>query len=170
MDRMHHRHGDISEGHEAIPEDHRVSSRASLVPNTAASTYHRHSVCNIQGDPVPGPRHLSGFHTSPFPWRETIDIFENVAAVDAFRTSMQLSRHGLISGPSSGQALCGLLSHLQTAKGEGRLTEYADVLTGEVNAVFVCADLPYQYMDLYFKKIPREEFPPTFNEVRYLLP
>lgn len=137
-------------------------------PNTAASTYHQHSVFNIQGDPIPGPRHLSGFHTSPFPWRETIDIFENVAAVDAFRMSMQLSRHGLIAGPSSGQALCGLLSHLQTAKGEGRLAEYADVTTGEINAVFICADLPYQYMDLYFKKIPREEFPPTFNEVRYL--
>ncbi|KAK1826971.1 cysteine synthase [Podospora conica] len=121
-------------------------------------------VCNIQGDPVPGPRHLSGFHTSPFPWRETIDIFENVAAVDAFRASMQLSRHGLISGPSSGQALCGLVAHLQAAKAEGRLGEYADAVTGEVNAVFVCADLPYQYMDLYFKNIPREEFPPTFNE------
>ncbi|KAK0737726.1 cysteine synthase [Schizothecium vesticola] len=125
-------------------------------------------VCNIQGDPIPGPRHLSGFHTSPFPWRETIDIFENVAAVDAFRMSMQLSRHGLISGPSSGQALCGLVSHLRTAKEQGRLAEYADVVTGEVNAVFVCADLPYQYMDLYFKKIPSEEFPPTFNEVRHV--
>jgi hypothetical protein len=78
---------------------------------------------------------------------------------------MQLSRHGLICGPSSGQALCGLVAHLQAAKAAGRLAEYADPETNEIHAVFVCADLPYQYMDLYFQKIPQDEFPPTFNEV-----
>ncbi len=92
-------------------------------------------------------------------------MFEDVASVNAFYASMQLSRHGLISGPSSGQALCGLVAHLQAAKAEGRLGDYVDAATGEVNAVFVCADLPYQYMDLYFKVLPSHEFPPTFNEV-----
>ncbi|KAK0622947.1 cysteine synthase B [Immersiella caudata] len=121
-------------------------------------------VCSKHGDPVPGPRHLSGFETSPFPWRENIDVFQDVSSADAFRASMQLSRHGLICGPSSGQALCGLIAHLQAAKAAGQLAEYADPTTKEINAVFVCADLPYQYMDLYFQKISKEEFPPTFNE------
>ncbi|KAK4448501.1 cysteine synthase [Podospora aff. communis PSN243] len=121
-------------------------------------------VCNVRGDPIPGPRHLAGFETSPFPWRENIDVFETVPSVDAFRASMQLSRYGLICGPSSGQALCGLVAHLQAAKAAGRLAEYADPETNEIHAVFVCADLPYQYMDLYFQKIPKDEFPPTFNE------
>jgi len=128
-----------------------------------------HSVCSIRGDPIPGPRYLSGFHTSPFPWRENIDVFEDVTSVNAFYASMQLSRHGLISGPSSGQALCGLVAHLQAAKAEGRLGDYVDAATGEVNAVFVCADLPYQYMDLYFKVLPKHAFPPTFNAVCHQL-
>lgn len=79
--------------------------------------------------------------------------------------SMKLSRHGLIAGPSSGEALCGLLAYLETVKGEGKLAELAEAGTGEVNCVFICADLPYQYMDLYFKKLASDEFPPTFNEV-----
>ena len=127
------------------------------------------SVCSIRGDPIPGPRYLSGFHTSPFPWPENIDVFEDVTSVNAFNASIQLSRHGLISGPSSGQALCGLVAHLQAAKAEGRLGDYVDAATGEVNAVFVCADLPYQYMDLYFKVLPKHAFPPTFNEVCHQL-
>ncbi|KAK0654922.1 tryptophan synthase beta subunit-like PLP-dependent enzyme [Cercophora newfieldiana] len=121
-------------------------------------------VCSIRGDPIPGPRYFSGFETSPFPWQENIDVFQDVCSADAFRASMQLSRHGLICGPSSGQALCGVIAHLQAAKAAGNLAEYADPATNEINAVFVCADLPYQYMDLYFNKIPKEELPPTFNE------
>lgn len=124
------------------------------------------SVCSIRGDPIPGPRYFSGFHTSPFPWRENIDAFEMVPGTEAFLASMQLSRHGIIVGPSSGQALCGLISYLSAAKAEGRLGHLADAATGEINCVFACADLPYQYMDLYFKKIPEHEFPASFNEVR----
>lgn len=78
---------------------------------------------------------------------------------------MNLSRHGIIAGPSSGEALCGLLAHLHTLKAQGRLGELAETSTGEIHCVFVCADLPYQYMDLYFKKLGIDEFPPTFNEV-----
>jgi hypothetical protein len=82
---------------------------------------------------------------------------------------MQLSRHGIISGPSSGQALHGLIAHLKKVKAEGRLGELADSTTGEINCVFACADLPYQYMDLYFKIIPEHEFPATINQVCYPL-
>ncbi|KAF2867714.1 cysteine synthase B [Massariosphaeria phaeospora] len=121
-------------------------------------------VCNVMGDPTPGPRHFPNFESSPFPWQETIDAFEDVSSVDSYRTSMQLSRHGIIAGPSSGEALHGLLAYLRRMKAEGRLPELADPSTGEISCVFPCADLPYQYMDTYYKKLAEEEFPPIRNK------
>lgn len=78
---------------------------------------------------------------------------------------MRLSRYGIIAGPSSGEALHGLLAYLQKKRAEGRLAELADPTTGEISCVFVCADLPYQYMDLYYAKLGEEEFPAIRNEV-----
>jgi cysteine synthase len=78
---------------------------------------------------------------------------------------MQLSRYGIIAGPSSGEALHGLLAYLRRMKDDGRLAELADPATGEISCVFVCADLPYQYMDMYYDKLDAEEFPKVRNEV-----
>jgi len=78
---------------------------------------------------------------------------------------MRLSRHGLIAGPSSGEALKGLVDYLQSAKDDGKLHELADKSTDEVFCVFICADLPYQYMDLYYQKLGAEEFPDIENSV-----
>ncbi|KAF2185756.1 cysteine synthase [Zopfia rhizophila CBS 207.26] len=121
-------------------------------------------VCNDFGDPTPGPRHFPNFESSPFPWRGTINKFETVSSVDSYRMSMRLSRYGIIAGPSSGEALHGLLKYLQNAKDEGLLSELADQTTGEISCVFICADLPYQYMDMYFKKLDEGDFPPIYNE------
>jgi cysteine synthase len=124
------------------------------------------SVCNVFGDPTPGPRHFPGFESCKFPWRDTVDTFESVASVDSYDMSMQLSREGIIAGPSSGQALCGLLNYLRRAKDAGKLQELGDGLTGEISCVFICCDLPYQYMDGYFQKLGEEKFPPIDNKVR----
>ena len=78
---------------------------------------------------------------------------------------MHLSRHGIIAGPSSGEALKGLLDYLQVEKDEGRLYELADPNADEVYCVFICADLPYQYMDLYYQKLGQDEFPDIENKV-----
>lgn len=82
--------------------------------------------------------------------------------------SMLLSREGIIAGPSSGEALHGLLNYLQKAKDENKLQEIADPLTGEISCVFLCCDLPYQYMDAYFQKLREDEFPPILNKVGML--
>ncbi|KAI1908921.1 hypothetical protein LOZ61_005334 [Ophidiomyces ophidiicola] len=121
-------------------------------------------VCNVFGDPTPGPRHFPGFESSQFPWRETIDHFETVASAQSFRSSMQLCRHGIIAGPSSGESLHGLLTYLQALKTEGCLSDLANPATGEISCVFVCADLPYPYMDTYFKKLGEDEFPAIYNQ------
>jgi cysteine synthase len=80
--------------------------------------------------------------------------------------SMQFSREGIIAGPSSGQALCGLLNYLRRAKDAGKLQELGDGLAGEISCVFICCDLPYQYIDDYFQKLGEEEFTPIDNKVR----
>ncbi|KAL8996291.1 MAG: hypothetical protein Q9169_004177 [Polycauliona sp. 2 TL-2023] len=46
-----------------------------------------------------------------------------------------------------------------------RLSELADSETGEVSCVFICCDLPYQYLDGYFDRLPESEFPPIINKV-----
>ncbi|VBB81452.1 Putative protein of unknown function [Podospora comata] len=117
-------------------------------------------VCNVFGDPTPGPRHFPGFESSPFPWRETIDEFVSVKSEDSFRMSMRLSRYGIICGPSSGEALHGLLEWLRENGTDGMKRDE----NGEVNCVFLCADLPYQYMELYYQKLGEEEFPGIRNQ------
>ncbi|KAH6686234.1 cysteine synthase [Plectosphaerella plurivora] len=122
-------------------------------------------VFNVFGDPTPGPRHFHGFHTCGFPWKDSVDAQVEVSSADAYRMSMKLSREGLIAGPSSGEALHGLLSYLSSVKAAGGLSGLADPTTGEVSCVFTCSDLPYQYIDGYFSKLAEDEFPPIHNEV-----
>ncbi|MCJ1265025.1 hypothetical protein MMC22_004900 [Lobaria immixta] len=122
-------------------------------------------VCNAFGDPTPGPRHFPGFESSNFPWREIIDDFEDISSVDSYNMSMQLCREGIIAGPSSGEALCGLIRYLEKLRISGKLSELADMETEEVSCVFICCDLPYQYMDDYFDKLNEDKFPPIINKI-----
>jgi cysteine synthase len=102
---------------------------------------------NIFGDPTPGPRHFENFNSSPFPWATTIDSFEHVASKHSYDWSMRLSREGLVCGPSSGEALYGLFQYLGKRKDAGTLKQLADITTGDISCVFICCDLPYQYID-----------------------
>ncbi|KAF5494453.1 Cysteine synthase B [Colletotrichum siamense] len=122
-------------------------------------------VFNKFGDPTPGPRHFHGFHTSGFPWQGTVDSRVEVSSVDSYRMSMRLSREGLICGPSSGEALHGLLECISMLKQTNSLVQLRDDQTGEISCVFTCSDLPYQYLPIYYQKLGAEEFPPIENEI-----
>ncbi|KAK4155287.1 tryptophan synthase beta subunit-like PLP-dependent enzyme [Chaetomidium leptoderma] len=122
-------------------------------------------VFNVFGDATPGPRHFQGFNTCGFPWAEHVDTFVEVPSVDSYRMSMHLSREGLIAGPSSGQALRGLLDYIGQLKKAGGLSQLADETTGEVSCVFTCSDLPYHYLGQYFQKLGADEFPPIQNKI-----
>ncbi|KAF2257922.1 tryptophan synthase beta subunit-like PLP-dependent enzyme [Lojkania enalia] len=122
-------------------------------------------VFNEWGDPTPGPRHFPGFESSQFPWRETIDVFETVKSKDSYEMSMRLSREGIICGPSSGEALVGLLNFLQSKKNAGKLHELANKDTGEISCVFIACDNPVQYLDGYFSKLEESKFPPILNHI-----
>lgn len=60
-------------------------------------------------------------------------------------------------------ALKGLLEFIEDNKLSGELKKYADPSTGEVSCVFLCCDLPYQYMDTYFQKLGEHDFNPISN-------
>ncbi|KAI8294031.1 Cysteine synthase [Colletotrichum sp. SAR11_240] len=122
-------------------------------------------VFNKFGDPTPGPRHFHGFHTSGFPWQGTVDSRIEVSSVDSYRMSMRLSREGLICGPSSGEALHGLLEYISMLKQTNNLSQLRDGQTGEISCVFTCSDLPYQYLPIYYQKLGADEFPPIENEM-----
>ena len=79
---------------------------------------------------------------------------------------MQLSREGLICGPSSGMALQGLFNVLQRYQDQGTLQDLAGD-DGTASCVFLCCDLPFQYLNDYFTKLGEDHFLPIVNEVRH---
>lgn len=58
----------------------------------------------------------------------------------------------------------GLLNYLEGQKSAGTLSNLAGG-DGLINCVFVCCDLPYQYIDEYFDKVESEAFHPIRNHV-----
>ncbi|KIM99625.1 hypothetical protein OIDMADRAFT_181057 [Oidiodendron maius Zn] len=122
----------------------------------------RIGVCTAPGDRVPGPRSHALLAPVEFPWKQAVDALEECGSHDAYRLSMELSREGLICGPSSGFNLQGLYNYLRKRKDAGTLKELAGD-DGEIHCVFICCDLPYQYLDDYFVKLGESYFHPIQN-------
>lgn len=126
---------------------------------------YRLGVCTATGDRVPGPRTEPLLAPVTFPWREAVDEIEHVTSADAYRHSLSLCRHGLLAGPSSGLTLMGVFQHLDKRIANGSLDEIRDPATGNVNCIFICCDLPYQYVSEYFDKLGEAHFKPIHNDV-----
>ncbi|EFR01921.1 cysteine synthase K/M:Cysteine synthase B [Nannizzia gypsea CBS 118893] len=122
----------------------------------------RVGVFTAPGDLVPGPRTHALMTPVEFPWKSSMDALEEVKSPEAFLLSLKLSRQGLVCGPSSGLNLQGLYQQLQKRKDAGTLSSLAGP-DGKIHCVFLCCDLPYQYIDTYFDKVNQEEFPPVTN-------
>lgn len=58
--------------------------------------------------------------------------------------------------------LVGLYNYLQKRKDAGTLKDLAGE-DGEIHCVFICCDLPYQYLDDYFVKLGESHFHPIQN-------
>ncbi|OHW90060.1 cysteine synthase K/M:Cysteine synthase B [Colletotrichum incanum] len=123
------------------------------------------NVFNVFGDPNPRPRNFYGFHTCGFPWKGTVDSQQEVSSADAYRTSMRLLREGIMAGPSSGEALQGLLDYIAEAKSNDKLPYLANAATEKISCVFTCSDLPYQYTDGYLQKLANDDFSSIENEI-----
>ncbi|KAJ7043195.1 putative cysteine synthase B [Mycena alexandri] len=120
-------------------------------------------VATAPEDRVPGPRSLNVLLDIEFPWREGHDVVEEVGSFEAYEKSMELSRNGLLVGPSSGLALVGVFNFLAKRKESGTLDELRNS-NGEIPCVFIAADQPFQYIGDYFKKLPSSHFCPVTNE------
>ncbi len=112
---------------------------------------------------VPGPRTEKLLKLVGFDWRAHLDSVEEAETAESYRLSMEMSRLGLLVGPSSGLVLSGLLQHLQKAKDSGRLDKLRNA-DGEVLCVSIACDGPLPYLDEYFKYLGREHFPSIHNE------
>lgn len=122
----------------------------------------RVGVCTAAGDRVPGPRSYALMSPVTFPWRNAIDAMEEVGSKESYTLSLALSREGLVCGPSSGFNLQGLYQFIEKRKAAGTLSELTDQ-NGEINCVFLCCDLPYQYINEYFDKLDESQFQPIVN-------
>ncbi|EAW13404.1 putative cysteine synthase B [Aspergillus clavatus NRRL 1] len=123
----------------------------------------RLGVCTAPGDRVPGPRSLALLKPVEFPWKEAVDVIEEVNSYDSFSLSLDLCREGIVCGPSSGFNLQGLFQMLEKRKTAGTLSELAGP-DGLIHSVFICCDLPYQYIGEYFAKLGEDKFHPIRNE------
>jgi cysteine synthase A len=112
-------------------------------------------IARALNNPIPGPRTKSLLAEIAFPWKDYIaEIFEGDTK-NSYYLSMQLSRLGLMVGPSSGLSLLGVYKYLDS------LNEYE---RKNLNVVFVCPDSPLPYIEEYFDILGEENFPQIENE------
>lgn len=112
---------------------------------------------------VPGVRTKGLLELVGLNWKNQVDFIEDVASVESYRKSMALSRRGIVVGPSSGFALCGLLNFIDRKIKESALDTLRNK-NGKINCVFICPDGPVAYMDEYFKYLGADEFPEILNK------
>lgn len=120
-------------------------------------------VMREDGNYVPGVRTRGLLRLIGFDWEHRVDNVQKVTTEAAYRNSMQLSRRGIVVGPSAGFALAGLLQYLREKKKSGSLDELRE-RNGEIPCVFICPDTPIPYLDEYFKYLPASDFPSIQNE------
>ena len=113
-------------------------------------------------NPVPGVRTENLLNAVGFDWEKVADRVTAVGTRDAYATSLELCREGLLVGPSSGFALAGLRTHLASlSPAELDGLRNAD---GEVVAVVIAPDGVHPYVEDYFKFLGADYFPPIENE------
>ena len=113
---------------------------------------------------VPGVRTDKLLKLVGFDWQKHVDYIERIETAESYRLSMEISRRGIIVGPSSGLALAGLLQHLKGLKERNALDEVRNEKSGDIICVFPCPDGPFPYLDEYFKYLDSSHFPTIQNE------
>ena len=112
---------------------------------------------------VPGPRTELLLQLIGFDWQKHVDTVEEAETAVSYQKSMELSRMGIVVGPSSGLSYVGLLKYLQRRQGENTLDALRNK-DGEIISVFICPDTPIPYIDEYFKYVDSSNFPQIENE------
>ena len=113
---------------------------------------------------VPGVRTEKLLKLVGFDWEKHVDCIERVETTASYRLSLELSRQGIVVGPSSGMALAGLLQYLAGLKQDNKIEAMRDKQSGDLVCVFLCPDGPLPYLDEYFKYLDSSHFPSIRNE------
>lgn len=119
-------------------------------------------VIRTPNNPVPGVRTRGLLKMIAFNWKNYVDFVEEVGTKDSFLQSLQMIRHGIVVGPSSGFALAGLLNFLKKQKENNTLKTLANE-NDIINAVFICCDSPFPYLKDYFQYLDKSNFPEIDN-------
>jgi len=112
---------------------------------------------------TPGVRTEALLRLIGFDWQKHVDDIQTVETAESYKNSMELSRRGILVGPSSGFAFAGLLKYLKQRKSQDTLDELRDK-NGEIVCVFPCPDSPMLYLDEYFQYLDEHNFPKIENE------
>ena len=112
---------------------------------------------------VPGVRTRGLLELIGFDWQSQVDAVEKVKTEPSYRASMELSRNGIVVGPSAGFALAGLLNFLNRHKAAGTLDQLRR-RDRDIVCVFVCPDSPIPYLEEYFEYLRPSDFPAVENE------
>ncbi len=102
------------------------------------------------GESIAGVRTDAKLKEIAFNWGPLVDDTEHVGMDDAMMSSLNLSRFGILGGPSSGFTFRALIQFLERRKQEGTLDALRNA-DGQVEAVFLCFDPPQPYMSDYPK-------------------
>lgn len=105
-------------------------------------------VITAVGETIPGVRTDEKLKEIKFDWGKLVDETERVGKDDAMRSSLALSRAGILAGPSSGFVLAGLLKFLRRQQRAGSLDTLRNG-DGKVEVVFICFDPPHPYIRDY---------------------
>jgi cysteine synthase len=119
-------------------------------------------VMREQNSYVPGVRTRGLLQLTAIDWEKQVDSVMEVKTTESYRKSLQLSRAGLVVGPSSGFSLCGLLNYLGERVKNNTLDELRED-GGDIICVFICCDGPVPYLDEYFKYLDPSDFPEILN-------
>lgn len=119
-------------------------------------------IIRTPNNPVPGVRTRGLLKMIAFNWKNYVDFIEEVGTKDSFLQSLNMIRHGVVVGPSSGFALAGLLNFLKKQKENNTLESFTNK-KGIINAVFICCDSPFPYLKDYFQYLDKSNFPEIKN-------
>ncbi|MBO7332213.1 MAG: pyridoxal-phosphate dependent enzyme [Alphaproteobacteria bacterium] len=128
---------------------------------------HTVGVVRKPNNPVPGPRTLRQLQMIEFDWQKITDEVVAEGTENAYIQSLKLCRQGILAGPSSGLNLAGLLTYLRKKLKDGSLGKLRNE-KNEINCVTLACDLPFLYLDEYFKYVPRNYFARIHHQERLL--
>ena len=129
---------------------------------------HMVGVVRSKNNPVPGTRTKNLLNEIVFDWKNISDDVIEIGTVESYSQSLNLCRHGLLVGPSTGFNLQGLFKSLSIKKENGILDSLRNS-DGIINAVVIACDTPFPYLDEYFYYLDKKEFPTIENEELLLI-